>query len=165
MNSIELRQKRAALWDKAKAFLNEHTGENGLMSAEDTTQYETMEAEIVNLGQSIERAERAEQMERDMNEPTDTALKGRPGRCNEEATGIASDAYNTAYNQYLRSRIVPSEVCNALEEGTDSEGGYLVPTEFERKLVQALEEENVVRSLANVITTRNDRKIPVVLRN
>src|SRR5690606_21577866 len=47
--------------------------------------------------------------------------------------------------------------------GTDSEGGYLVPDEFERTLVEALEEENIFRRLAKVITTASgDRKIPVV---
>ena len=44
-----------------------------------------------------------------------------------------------------------------------SEGGYLVPDEYERTLVEALEEENVFRQLANVIrTSSGDRKIPVV---
>ena len=31
----EMRQKRGDLWDKAKAFLNEHADANGMMSAED----------------------------------------------------------------------------------------------------------------------------------
>jgi HK97 family phage major capsid protein len=54
-------------------------------------------------------------------------------------------------------------VQNALQIGTDSEGGYLVPDEFERILVEALQSENIFRKLANVITTsRGDRKIPVV---
>ncbi|MFT9056717.1 MAG: phage major capsid protein, partial [Ethanoligenens sp.] len=54
-------------------------------------------------------------------------------------------------------------VRNALQVGTDTEGGYLVPDEFERSLVEALEEENIFRRLANVITTSSgDRKIPVV---
>ena len=34
--SLEMRQKRAEIWDRAKNFLNEHTDENGMMSAEDT---------------------------------------------------------------------------------------------------------------------------------
>jgi HK97 family phage major capsid protein len=54
-------------------------------------------------------------------------------------------------------------VKNALQIGTDSEGGYLVPDEFERALVEALDEENIFRRLAKVITTSSgDRKIPVV---
>ena len=54
-------------------------------------------------------------------------------------------------------------VKNALQIGTDTEGGYLVPDEFELNLVEALDEENLFRRLANVITTSSgDRKIPVV---
>lgn len=55
------------------------------------------------------------------------------------------------------------EAQNALQVGTDSEGGYLVPDEFERTLIQALEEENLFRQLAKVITTSTgEKKIPVV---
>lgn len=55
------------------------------------------------------------------------------------------------------------EILNALQVGTDSEGGYLVPDEYERTLVEALEEENIFRQLAKVIqTSSGDRKIPVV---
>ncbi|MPM55179.1 hypothetical protein SDC9_101972 [bioreactor metagenome] len=55
------------------------------------------------------------------------------------------------------------EILNALQEGTDSEGGYLVPDEFERTLVQKLTEANVLRPLCHVIqTSYGDRKIPVV---
>ena len=64
---LEMRQKRAEVWDKAKAFLDEHTNESGVMSAEDSQQYERMEQEVVDLGHTIDRMERAEQMEREMN--------------------------------------------------------------------------------------------------
>ena len=44
-----------------------------------------------------------------------------------------------------------------------TEGGYLVPDEFERTLVETLQEENLFRQLATIITTSSgDRKIPVV---
>ena len=52
---------------------------------------------------------------------------------------------------------------NALSEGVDSEGGYLVPDEFENTLVSGMEEEGSIRSLAHVFTTSNGvHKIPVV---
>ena len=66
---LEMRQKRAEVWDKARAFLDEHTNESGVMSAEDSQQYERMEQEVVDLGHTIDRMERAEQMDREMNEP------------------------------------------------------------------------------------------------
>ena len=57
----------------------------------------------------------------------------------------------------------PYEIRNALQVGADSEGGYLVPDEFEHTLVQALEEENIFRKLCKVIqTSSGDRKIPIV---
>ena len=55
------------------------------------------------------------------------------------------------------------DVSNTLTIGTDSEGGYLVPDEFEKQLVAALQEENFFRTLATIIqTSSGDRKIPVV---
>ena len=63
----------------------------------------------------------------------------------------------------MRSKMPSHEIMNALQIGTDSEGGYLVPDEFERTLVEALEEQNIFRTLAHVIqTSSGDRKIPVV---
>ena len=50
---------------------------------------------------------------------------------------------------------------NVLSEGVQADGGYLVPEEFERQIVMGLDETNVVRSLAKVITTSAERKIPV----
>lgn len=52
---------------------------------------------------------------------------------------------------------------NALQVGTDSEGGYLVPDEFERTLVQGLNETGAIRANAHIITTSSGlHKIPVV---
>ena len=47
---LDLREKRANLWDSTKAFLDSKRGNNGLLSAEDTATYEKMEADVVNLG-------------------------------------------------------------------------------------------------------------------
>jgi HK97 family phage major capsid protein len=60
----------------------------------------------------------------------------------------------------MRSKNV---VHNALQVGQDSEGGYLAPDEFEKILIESLEEENIFRQMANIINTSSgDRKIPVV---
>lgn len=161
---IEMRQKRSDIWDQAKDFLDTHTDENGLMSAEDTAQYERMEKDVVDLGHAIERMERAEQMERMLNEPVDHPLTSKPDRGNFDVKkGIKSEAYKTVFWNQMRGRS-NYEVRNALQVGTLSEGGYLCPDEFERTLVQALEEENVMRGLVHVLSTSSgDRKIPLVI--
>ena len=60
----------------------------------------------------------------------------------------------------MRQKGVNFDVQNALQVGTDTEGGYLVPDEFERTLVDALQEQNIFRQLAHVITTSTGDKIP-----
>ena len=159
----EMRQKRGDLWDKAKAFLNEHADANGMMSAEDTATYERMEKEIDNFGIAIDRQERAERLEREMNAPTSDILSSRPEKPVPDKQGRASDEYREAFWKMVRDRSAHYTVFNALQIGTDSEGGYLCPDEYERTLVQALEDENKLRSLCKVIrTSSGDRKIPLV---
>lgn len=79
-------------------------------------------------------------------------------------TGRASDAYKKAFWNVTRHKdSMTPEMKNALQEGVDSEGGYLVPDEFERTLVQGLNAATVIRSNAHVITTSSGlHKIPVV---
>ena len=157
--TTELREKRARVWEEAKAFLEERRGEDGLLSAEDTAAYEKMETEVVSLGKEVERLERQAAIELELAKATSQVIKNIPG---EEKTGRAGDEYTNAFWQHMRNR-GGYEVRNTLTIGTDSEGGYLVPDEFERTLVEALEEENVLRQLAKVITTSSgDKKIPVV---
>ena len=161
----ELRTKRAKTWEQAKAFLDSHRSEKGILSAEDTEVYERMEQEIVDLGREIERQEKLDAMGREMEAPLMAPLTTKPeAKKKDEKIGTASDAYRDAFWNQVRSRNGLSyEIRNALSEGVDSEGGYLVPDEFERTLVQALEEDNVIRAHAHVFTTSNGvHKIPVV---
>ena len=167
MNQIlALREKRAKAWDAAKAFLDSKRGGDGMLSAEDAATYDKMEADMVALGKEIERLERQAAYDLEMSKPTSAPILGAPNKATEEKTGRASAEYRKAFWNAMRTRGnegLDMSVKNALQIGTDSEGGYLVPDEFERTLVEALDEENVFRRLANVITTSSgDRKIPVV---
>jgi HK97 family phage major capsid protein len=165
MNQIqELREKRAKAWDAAKAFLDTKRGSDGLLAAEDVTTYEKMEADVVNLGKEIDRLERQAALDAELNKPTTDPLTSKPTQAgSDQKTGRASDAYKKAFWNAIRSKTPRPEILNALQEGTDSEGGYLVPDEFERTLVQKLTAANVLRPLCHVIqTSYGDRKIPVV---
>ena len=164
MNKIlELREKRAKLWDSTKAFLDSRRNENGLLSAEDTVTYEKMEADVVSQGKEIDRLERQAVLDLELSKATTTAITNKPSQHQEpEKTGRASSAYKAAFWKAMKSKNA-FEVHNALQVGTDTEGGYLVPDEFERTLIEALEEENIFRQLATIINTSSgDRKIPVV---
>jgi HK97 family phage major capsid protein len=161
---LDLRQKRGDLWDKARTFLDTHTNDTGLMSAEDTAIYERMEQEVVDLGHAIEREERVAEIDRELSASISPDLASKPMRLQEAKKGIASDSYRDAFWKHMRDQDRRSaEVRNALQVGELSEGGYTVPGEFEHTLVQALEDENIMRGLVHVITTSSgDRKIPLV---
>lgn len=164
---LELREKRAKAWDTAKAFLDTKRGTDGLISAEDTATYDKMETDVVALGKEIDRLERQSALDLELSKATSNAITNKPTAPNGETkTGRATDEYNNSFWNAMRTRAgegLDPSVKNALQIGTDTEGGYLVPDEFERKLVEALKEENIFRKFANVISTASgDRKIPVV---
>lgn len=167
MNQIlAMREKRANLWDAAKKYRDAHIGEDGMMSAEDAATYDRMVDDVDRMKKEIDRLERQDAIENEMNMPTSKPLVGKPDAADAadkpEKVGIAADAYKSAFWDQMRGR-GSILVHNALQVGTDSEGGYLVPDEYERRLVEALEDANKLRSLCTVIRTESgDRKIPFV---
>lgn len=156
---LELREKRAKAWDATKAFLDSKRGGDGLLSAEDTAVYDKMEAEVVSLGKEIERLERQASIDVELSKPTNKPIVGKPTAGDDKPkTGRASAEYRADFLNALRGRPL---VHNVMSEGVDADGGYLVPEEFERQIVTGLEEANVIRSIAKVITTSAERKIPI----
>ena len=167
MTINEMRTKRAKAWESAKAFLDSHTNENGMLSPEDDAVYTKMENEIADYSKEIARLERREALDAELNMPTSKRITEKPDtpKPEDEKTGKASDTYKKAFWNQLRSKIgvTAPELRNALQEGTDSEGGYLVPDEFEHTLVTAMNNATIIRPLAHVIKTSSGaHKIPVV---
>lgn len=166
MNKIlELREKRAQAWDAAKRFLEAKRGADGMVSAEDNATYDKMEADIVNLGKEIERLERQAAIDAELSKPLADPLTEKPSTAVDKTkTGRASDEYRTNFWNVMRnSKGLRPEVYDELKIGEDENGGYLAPDEYQRTLVDALQEQNIFRQLAHVITTSSgERKIPVV---
>ena len=160
MTITELRTKRASVWESAKAFLNSHRQENGLLSAEDDATYSKMEKEITDLGGEIARLERQEAIEAELNKPVNQPLTGQPMKTGDREPQRlrATKAYREDFLNHIRGRKL---LHNVLSTTPGSDGGYLVPEEFERQIIIALENENVFRKIAKVIKTEHDRKIPV----
>ena len=159
MTIQELREKRAKAWDTARDFLDSKRQADGTLSEEDSKTYDTMEATIVNLGKEIQRMERQAEIEAEMAKATSSPILTTPTAQSPtpEKTGTASAEYSAAFWNSIRNRNY-MDIRNDLQIGTDSEGGYLVPDEFE-----ALQEENIFRQMATIIkTSSGDRKIPIV---
>lgn len=162
MTVQELISKRAQAWEAAKAFLDAHRGQDGLLSAEDSETYDRMEKAIMNYTREIDRLNRQKAIEDQMAQPTATPLTGKPGADpahDPEKKGRASHAYAKALIAAMRTGF--HQISDVLEEGNDANGGYLVPSEWDTRLIDKLEEENIFRGLATVITTSGEHKINI----
>lgn len=143
MTIKELIEKRAKVWETAKSFVDTHEDKNGLLSAEDTATYNKMEKEIEDLTAAIDRQQRAAQREADLNKPLNSPLTNKPykGEQSEKKSGRATDEYKNAMLSAMRSNF--RNISNVLQEGVDADGGYLVPEEYDSRLIDVLEEETL----------------------
>lgn len=154
---LAMREKRAKAWEDTKSFLDTHMDNEGKLSAEDAAAYDKMEADVVALGKDIERLERQAVLDAKLSKATSTPITNPPGE--KAKTGRASDAYKEAILKALRTNF--RQVENVLQEGIDAQGGYLVPEEYDRRLIDVLTEENIMRGLATHITTSGEHKINI----
>lgn len=154
MNKIqELQAKRARIWQQAKDFLDEKQKHSDVLSTEDNATYERMEQDVVNLGHEIDRLHKQAEIEAQLKKPTSNPIITNPHQ--GQTSNYAQDFWNLMRGQ--------APATNALKTGSDPDGGYLVPDEFEKQLIQKLQEANIMRSISHVIQTNNgEHKIPVV---
>ena len=161
MTILELRELRNKAWEGAKAFVESRRDKDGLLSAEDATAYAYMEKKVKDYSAEIERMEQMEAMENELNRPVNTPIVTKPVSDKQisEKTGRASDAYKNGMLTALRTNF--RQVSDILQEGVDADGGYLVPEEYDSRLIDTLEEENIMRKLGRVITTSGEHKINI----
>ena len=162
MTITEMREKRNKLVGMMDTFLDTHTTDKGTLSAEDDKTYKDMEIEVAQLTDSIHRMERREEIEAELSKPTSKPLTGKPMKADGDKaakTGRASDEYKKALLQAMRTNF--RQINNVLQEGIDPQGGYLVPDEYDKRLIDILTEENVMRALGTNITTSGEHKINI----
>lgn len=158
---LEMIEKRNQAWEGAKAFVESKRDKDGLLSTEDAATYAAMEQKVKDYGAEIARLQEMETMEQELSKPVNTPLTGKPMSSTDkpEKTGRASEAYKQAMLTALRTNF--RQVSNVLSEGMDANGGYLVPEEYDHRLIDILDEENVMRKLGTRITTSGEHKINI----
>lgn len=161
MTIQELREARNKAWEGAKAFVESKRDKDGLLSAEDAAAYAEMEKKVKDYSLEIERMEQMDALENEMRKPINTPIVTKPAADKQKdvKAGRASDKYKEGMLKALRSNF--RQVSNVLQEGIDSDGGYLVPEEYDKRLIDVLEEENIMRGLATKITTAGQHKINI----
>lgn len=155
---LSIRAKLAV--EDCEKFLNEHTQADGTLSAEDKAVYDEMLKKAKGYKDAIDLQNGLEGLKNEMGQPTTKPIVTTPEKTDAKV-GRASDSYKKVFVDYLRGVTSNKEIRNALQEGTNSEGGYLVPEEFENRVIDKLKELNVFRRYANVIRTNSKHAIPV----
>ena len=158
---LDLMEKRKEAWEGAKAVVESKKDKDGILSAEDAKTYDEMEAKVKAYSAEIGRLQEMEEMDKELSKPMTNAIVTRPMKMDEkpEKKGRARDEYKHAMLNALRSNF--KRVEDVLQEGVDADGGYLVPEEYDSRLIETLKEENIMRSLATTISTSGQHKINV----
>lgn len=143
----ELLQQRAALIADVRKELDAASAEKRTHNEESV---QKMEAEITRIEATIAAEER--QQAREKSAPAAPGFKN-----GEQKIGRDSEDYRSALWAYMRD----GQLRGDLNVGTDSAGGYLVPTAFENSIITAVTNEEVIRQLADVRMYSLDTDIPV----
>lgn len=152
----QLIEKRHGLALKARAIMNDAQEENRNLTAEESEKFDRIMAEVDALDAQIERG-------RKLDEVDARGVDIQPMEVPPQRTVEPSGDYRSAFIEYLRrgKNALSGVELRALEAGEAAEGGALTYEEFEAMIVEKLQEQNVIRQVATVITTGGDRNIPV----
>ena len=156
----ELLEKRAKLIADARALLEKKEG----FGSEDEAKFETMMKEADAIKLQVDRMQKIVTLEDELKRPVEPIEYGglAPSNTgNNDFNSRKSREYVDAFWNVLRYERPANQYKNVLQIGTNPAGGYLLPIEFEKKMVEKLLIANVMRRLSTIMTTNNDREIPI----
>ena len=168
MTIKELHDSRQRLITEMRGIID--GAKDGKLTADETSKYEALDTRQNEIKVDIDRAAALKSAEDEVRASQTQAAKpahraaigaetvddGTP-----EARKLvnASPEYRQAFDAWARKG--KSIETRDLEVGTDSEGGYLVPDEWDNSISQKLTSENFLRSICRVIKTAGTRNFPL----
>lgn len=162
MDINDILLKRNEIIAQMKAVLDKVEAEDRDLNSAEQESYEAMDADQSTLKKRADRLHNAAELNEGL-----TINQSVSSRLNVDQENIknvfASKEYKGAFNIYARTGKagLSHDILNALQVGTDSEGGYITPEEFDTTLVEVLQDINEVRKFVTVISTSSDRNIPI----
>ena len=164
MDIKDLLYKRGQIIDQMKNMLDKAEKEGRDLSGEEQTQYDAMHADQASLKVRADRLHQAGELQSEINANTSQVKRTMPvAEGGKPLRPRQTDEYVGGFENYCRvgRNGLSYDVLNALQVGTDSEGGYIVPEEFETQLVEYMQDINPIRQYVTVVTTASDRNIPI----
>lgn len=168
MSTIDLRAKRANIWEQAKALHEKAATEARDFTAEEQQQWDRMDADMASLKAQIDREERLLSMGKDLGQALPTAAAGQEagGQANKEEYRNAfwswarhgQDGLDAEQRGLLRAGYVDMR---AQSVGVPTAGGFAVADEDMRGIVDAMKFYGGMRQAGcTVITTETGADLP-----
>ena len=159
----ELRRKRGVIIKDMRALTDKAEAEKRELTAEENDQYSRMESDQEKLRAEIEREDRQQKLDRELD-----TFDREPGRMPEPATTgertanpRASEDYRSQFSDMLCRGYRPGEH-RALQADSQVGGGYLVaPEQFVNQLIEALRDQIFIRQLSTVIPVQKAMSLGV----
>ena len=163
----ELRTQRGQLVATMRGLLDKAETENRDLTAEEQIQYDQLLADQESTRVTIEREERQAELDRQM-----AAAARDAGQGSDEPAGAGSekrnlrdtDEYRAAFNKFLRGGLgaVNADEQRALQVGSDTIGGYVVPSEqFVNQLLKTVDDMVHVRARATKFSVPSAQSLGV----
>lgn len=188
--SIELRQRRANLWEEAKSLHTLAEKEHRQLTAEEREQWDRINADIDSLKVTIDRMERIAAVDSEMDETPEPVMHGAQNISQFEQQGESfaeeglesplpnSKEYKAAYRSYLRfglGGMKPDQRAilqpyygatpvNSRAMMTTGSAGAVVPEDFYSSFVEALQAFGGMRQARTTkLSTTSGAPLPIPL--
>jgi HK97 family phage major capsid protein len=164
VNVNDLKKQKAEHKSAAEKLVKAAIEAGNDLAGAELTQYDNHVTEIKKIESLLARHAELAAFTVDESIDNGNPLVLQPGTNDENPVNPrASKEYRKAFWSYIRSGAngFSREILAALNITTGSQGGYATETIFDHNLVEKLVNANVMRQLADVITTTSDRKIVV----
>lgn len=160
MKSIQaLREQRQQLAAELRKIMDSTADK--AWGKEDQEKYDSLVNQVDSVDAEIKRIEKALEIENASNDRIENRANDLGVSSDEAQNAIETE--KSVFNTFLRGgkeslnakqrEFVANRIQNAQSTGTNSEGGFIVPTDFASTLLENLKAFGGVRSVANVIST------------
>ncbi|MCP3738812.1 phage major capsid protein [Rossellomorea sp. BNER] len=145
----ELKQELTTLEGEVRSLLNEDKVKEAEVKMEEQRSLKSK----IKIQEELDAQE-----EREVNEKMEKREEKQ-----EERQDNKQVEYRDAFYKMVRGVDLNSDERRSLTAGSATAGGHTVPKSFQKKLIDKLEELNIMRKLATVIQTDSDMDIPVIV--
>lgn len=163
MSLSNLLAERGQCVARMREILNTAEAQNRDLNDGERAEYEAKESRQAEIANLVNRRNTFANIESEVSNSIVSAPGLRPASETKAKNWRESDEYKAGFDVYARvgKNGLDARILNALQVGTNSEGGYIVPQEFETQLVMAMQDINEIRQYANVVRTASTHNIPV----